>query len=111
MSNDINEVRVMQDYSVYYGSACIIFSLYILIKGFVAASRQRSEHHSTTLVPAYLYGIVASILLTLGLGFFKPTLSWWGYRLVFPGTTMIFPAIIYLIGRRPLKPDLDRADA
>ncbi|MFZ3013478.1 MAG: hypothetical protein WA045_07205 [Nitrospira sp.] len=101
----------MQDYSVYYGSACIIFSLYILIKGFVAASRQRSEHHSTTLVPAYVYGIVASILLTLGLGFFKPTLPWWGYRLIFPGSTMLFAAIIYLIGRRPLKPGLDRADA
>lgn len=101
----------MQDYAVYYGSACIIFSLYVLVKGFITASRQRSEDQSTTLVPAYVYGIVASIVLTIGLGFFRPTLPWWGYRLVFPGTTMLFPAIIYLIGRRPPKPSLDRADA
>lgn len=101
----------MQEYATYYGSACIIFSLYVLIKGFMAASRQRSEDRSTTLVPAYIYGVVASILLTVGLGFFKPSLPWWGYRLIFPGTTMLFPAVIYLIGRRPLKPSLDRADA
>ena len=111
MNNSINEVGVMQEYAVYYGSACIIFSLYILIKGFLAASRQRSNDHSTTLVPAYVFGIVASILLTVGLGFFKPTLPWWGYRMIFPGTTMLFPAIIYLIGRRPPKPDLNRVDA
>jgi hypothetical protein len=101
----------MQEYALYYGSACLILSAYILVKGFIAASRQRSEDHSTTLVPAYVYGIVASILFTLGLGFFKPTLPWWGYRLIFPGTTMLFPAIIYLIGRRRPKPSLDRADA
>jgi len=111
VNNSINEVGVMQEYAVYYGSACIIFSLYILIKGFLAASRQRSNDHSTTLVPAYVFGIVASILLTVGLGFFKPTLPWWGYRMIFPGTTMLFPAIIYLIGRRPPKPDLNRVDA
>jgi hypothetical protein len=85
----------MQEYAAYYGTACIIFSIYLLIKGFTAASRQRSEDHSTTLVPAYIYGILASILLTVGLGFFRPNLPWWGYRLIFPGTTMLFPAIIY----------------
>ena len=107
----INEVGVMQEYAAYYGTACIIFSTYLLIKGFIAASRQRSEDQSTTLVPAYVYGILASILLTVGLGFFRPSLPWWGYRMIFPGTTMLFPAIIYLIGRRPPKPSLDRADA
>jgi hypothetical protein len=101
----------MQDYSAYYGTACIIFSVYLVLKGFTAASRQRGEDHSTTLVPAYVYGVVASILLTLGLGFFKPNLPWWGYRIIFPGTTMLFPAVIYLVGRRPPKPNLDRADA
>lgn len=101
----------MQEYASYYGSACIIFSIYVLIKGFTAASRQRSENHSTTLVPAYVFGIVASILLTVGLGFFKPSLPWWGYRMIFPGTTMLFPAIIYFIGRRSPKSDLDRVDA
>jgi len=101
----------MQEYALYYGTACIILAVYILIKGFIKASQQRSEDHSTTLVPAYVYGIAASILLTIGLGFFKPELPWWGYRLIFPGTTMLFPGIIYLIGRRPPKPTLDRADA
>lgn len=101
----------MQEYAVFYGSACIILSIYLLIKGLLSASRQRSDDHSTTLVPAYVFGIVSSILLTVGLGFFKPTLPWWGYRLIFPGTTMLFPGIIYLIGRRPPKPNLDRVDA
>jgi hypothetical protein len=31
--------------------------------------------------------------------------------LIFPGTTMLFPAIIYLVGRRPPKPNLNRVDA
>jgi hypothetical protein len=107
----LNQDGSMQEYAAYYGTACIIFSVYLLIKGFTAASRQRSEDHSTTLVPAYVYGILASILLTVGLGFFRPSLPWWGYRLIFPGTTMLFPAIIYFVGRRPPKPDLDRVDA
>lgn len=107
----INQDSSMQEYSAYYGTACIIFSVYLLIKGFTAASRQRSEDQSTTLVPAYVYGILASILLTVGLGFFKPSLPWWGYRMIFPGTTMLFPAAIYLVGRRPPKPNLDRVDA
>jgi hypothetical protein len=107
----INQDGFMQEYAAYYGTACIIFSVYLLIKGFLAASRQRSEDHSTTLVPAYIYGILASILLTVGLGFFRPSLPWWGYRLIFPGTTMLFPGVIYLVGRRPPKPDLDRVDA
>lgn len=101
----------MQEYAAYYGTACIIFSVYLLIKGFMAASRQRTEDYSTTLVPAYVYGILASILLTVGLGFFRPSLPWWGYRLIFPGTTMLFPAIIYFLGRRPPKPNLDHVDA
>lgn len=101
----------MQQYATYYGTACIVLSFYLLIKGFITASRQRSEDNSTTLVPAYAFGVLASVLLTVGLGFFKPSLPWWGYRLIFPGTTMLFPGIIYLIGRRPPKPDLDRADA
>ena len=101
----------MKEYALYYGTACIILSLYVLVKGCIKASQQRSQDHSTTLVPAYVYGILASVLLTVGLGFFKPELPWWGYRMIFPGTTMLFPGIIYLIGRRPPKPDLDRADA
>ena len=101
----------MQEYALYYGMACIILSLYTLVKGFIKASQQRSEDHSTTLVPAYVYGIVASILLTIGLGFFKLTLPWWGYRVVFPGTTFLFAGIIYLIARRPPKAGLNRVDA
>ncbi|MDK2743438.1 MAG: hypothetical protein H8K03_01040 [Nitrospira sp.] len=101
----------MQEYALYFGICSIILSVYTLVKGFVAASRQRSEDHSTTLVPAYIYGIVASILLTFGLGFLKLKLPWWGFRIVFPGTTLLFPALIYLVGRRPPKPRLDRVDA
>jgi len=107
----ISEAGTMQEYAAYYGTASIVLSVYILVKGFIAASKQRSKDQSTTLVPAYVYGILASILLTVGLGFFRPSLPWWGYRLIFPGTTMLFPAIIYLIGRRPPKATLDRADA
>jgi len=100
-----------QEYAVYYGTACLVLSVYLLIKGCISASRQRSADHSTTLVASYAYAVVASVLLTVGLGFFRPTLPWWGYRLIFPGTTMLFPAIMYVIGRRPPKPSLDRADA
>lgn len=101
----------MQEYALYFGISSIILSVYTLVKGFVAASRQRGENHSTTLVPAYIYGIVASILLTFGLGFLKLKLPWWGFRIVFPGTTLLFPALIYLVGRRSSKPSLDRVDA
>jgi hypothetical protein len=100
-----------QEYAVYYGSASLILSVYLLIKGCINASRQRSVDRSPTLLLAYVYGVLASVLLTVGLGFFRPSLPWWGYRLIFPGTTMLFPAIMYLIGSRPPKPDLDRADA
>ena len=104
----------MQEYAPYYGTACLILSVYILIKGCRKAVQQRSQDESTTLVPAYMYGILSAVFLTVGLGFFKselPELPWWGYRLIFPGTPMLFSVIIYLIGRRPPKPDLDRADA
>ncbi|MGE0644044.1 MAG: hypothetical protein AB7P24_10255 [Nitrospira sp.] len=99
------------EYAVYYGTACLVLSAFLLIKGFMSAARQRSADHSTTLIASYTLAVVASVLLTVGLGFFRPTLPWWGYRLIFPGTTMLFPAIMYFIGRRPPKPGLDRADA
>jgi hypothetical protein len=106
----------MQEYAVYYGAACLILSMYLLFKGVTAAARQRSEDQSTTLVPAYVYGILASVALTYALGLLRMKFSgwelpWWGNRMIFPGTTMLFPAIIYLIGRRPPKPDLNRVDA
>ncbi|MBX3303139.1 MAG: hypothetical protein KF693_13070 [Nitrospira sp.] len=100
-----------QEYAAYYGTACIVLSVYLLIKGFISAARQRSEDHSTTLIASYIYAVLASVLLTVGLGFFQPSLPWWGYRLIFPGTTMLFPGLMYLIGRRPPKPGMDRADA
>lgn len=59
-----------QEYAAYYGSACLILSVYLLIKGFSTASRQRSVDRSPTLLPAYIYGVLASVLLTVGLGFF-----------------------------------------
>lgn len=100
-----------QEYAAYYGTACLVLSVYLFIKGFISASRQRREDRSPTLVASYIYAVLASVLLTVGLGFFRPTLPWWGYRLIFPGTTMLFPAIMYFTGRRPPKPRLDRADA
>ncbi len=100
-----------QEYATYYGTACIVLSVYLLIKGCISAASQRREDRSPTLIASYIYAVLASILLTVGLGFFRPSLPWWGYRLIFPGTTMLFPAIMYLIGRRPPKPGLDRADA
>jgi hypothetical protein len=114
--NGINEVGAMQEYAAYYGAACLILSLYLLFKGVTAASRQRSEDQSTTLVPAYVYGILASVALTYALGLLRMKfpgweLPWWGNRIIFPGTTMLFPGIIYLIGRRPPKPNLNRVDA
>lgn len=88
------------EYALYFGISCVILSVYMLVKGFIAASKQRSEDHSTTLVPAYVFGIVSSILLTFGLGFLRLKLPWWGFRIIFPGTTLLFPALIYLVGRR-----------
>ncbi|NGZ08319.1 MAG: hypothetical protein CV088_02910 [Nitrospira sp. LK70] len=108
---DVFKSGPLQEYALYFGISSIILSIYILVKGFIAASNQRSDDHSTTLVPAYIFGIVASILLTFGLGFLRLKLPWWGFRIVFPGTTLLFPALIYLVGRRSPKPNLDRVDA
>jgi len=90
----------MQEYALYWGIICLIVAVYVLAKGIMAAFRRR-ELGSDSLVPPPVYGIVASLLLTFGLGFLKLKLPWWGFRVVFPGTTMLFPAIIYVIGRRP----------
>lgn len=100
-----------QEYAEYYGVACLVLAVYLLIRGCLSAARQRRSDHSPTLVGAYICAVLASVLLTVGLGFFRPSLPWWGYRLIFPGTTMLFPAIMYLIGRRPPNAGLDRADA
>lgn len=90
----------MQEYGLYWGVSCFILAVYVLAKGIVAANRQKRENEAETLVPAYVFGIVASVLLTFGLGFLRVKLPWWGFRIVFPGTTLLFPAIIYVIGRR-----------
>ncbi|MCP9439547.1 MAG: hypothetical protein NHB36_06625 [Nitrospira sp.] len=91
----------MEEHNLYYSVACIIAAVYAMVKGVIAALAQRSDPEAASLFPPPAYGVVASILLTFGLGFLKLKLPWWGYRLIFPGTTMLFPAIIYLIGRRP----------
>ncbi len=89
----------MQEYGEYLGPVCLVLSVYVLIKGVLAASRQRREGGSVTLFPPPAYGAVASVLLTFGLGFLRIKLPWWGFRIIFPGTTLLFPAVIYLIGR------------
>lgn len=90
----------MEEYRLYFGVICLILAAYVLIKGIAGAFRRRTLG-SESLIPPPAYGVVASILLTYGLGFLKLKLPWWGFRVVFPGTTMLFPAIIYIIGRRP----------
>ena len=90
----------MEEYSLYFGIGCLVLALYVLIKGVLAAFRQSQDPGSASLVPPPAFGVVASVLLTFGLGFLKLKLPWWGFRIIFPGTTMLFPAIIYLIGRR-----------
>jgi len=105
----------MQEYAAYYGTACLILSMYLLFKGVTAALRQRSDDQSTTLVPAYVYGVLASVALTYALGLLRMKfpgweLPWWGNRIIFPGTTMLFPGIIYLVGRRPPTRRIDRVD-
>lgn len=91
----------MEEYAGYYSAACLIMAAYVMVKGVLAALAQRKDPEFSTLFPPPAYGVVASVLLTFGLGFLKLKLPWWGYRLIFPGTTLLLPAIIYLIGRRP----------
>lgn len=90
----------MQEYGLYLGIICLILAAYVLVKGITAAFRRR-ELGSESLVPPPAYGVVASVLLAFGLGYLKLKLPWWGFRVVFPGTTLLFPAIIYVVGRRP----------
>lgn len=90
----------MEDFSLYYGIVCLILAVYVLAKGIIAAVRQSQDPGSASIIPPPAMGVVASILLTYGLGFLKIKLPWWGFRAIFPGTTMLFPAVIYLIGRR-----------
>ena len=47
------------------------------------------------------FGVMASLLLTFGLMLLRVDPPWWGVVIVFPGTVLLFPAIIYAVGRRP----------
>jgi hypothetical protein len=91
----------MQEYGMYPGAACLILAFYTLVKGIATAWRQRRENDPTDTAPSVPFGIAASILLTLGLGFLRVKFPWWGVMIIFPGTVLLFPAIIYAIGRRP----------
>jgi hypothetical protein len=97
----------MQEYGLYFGIVGVILAAYVLVKGMIVASQKRQDPGSASLLPPPAYGVIASVILTYGLGFLKPKLPWleaapwWGFRIIFPGTTFLFPAIIYLIGRRP----------
>lgn len=91
----------MQEYGMYPGAACLMLALYTLVKGIATASRQRRENDPTDTAPSVPFGIAASLLLTLGLGFLRVKFPWWGVMIIFPGTVLLFPAIIYAIGRRP----------
>lgn len=97
----------MHEYADYFGSLFLFLAAYVLFKGIAAAYRQGHGDGSVSLFPAPAYGVVASVLLTYGLGFFQIKLPWWGFRMIFPGTTFLFPVIIYFIGRGPR----DRVDA
>ncbi|MDH5641691.1 MAG: hypothetical protein OEY28_10380 [Nitrospira sp.] len=101
----------MEDSSFYFGIVCLIIAMYVLTKGILAAIRLSQDPGAGTIIPPPVMGAVASVLLTYGLGLLKfqllvesytgEPIPWWGYRAIFPGTTMLFPAIIYIIGRRP----------
>ena len=103
----------MEDSSLYSGIVCLILAVYVLIKGITTAVRIRQDPGSGSIIPPPVFGAAASVLLTYGLGFLKfqtflesytgEPVPWWAFRAIFPGTTMLFPVIIYLIGRRPSK--------
>lgn len=100
----------MGDSNLYSGIVCLILALYVLIKGILTAMRQHDGPGAPSIIPAPVMGAAASVLLTYGLGFLDfqsvvesytgEPVPWWGFRAIFPGTTMLFPAIIYIIGRR-----------
>ncbi|MGQ0694030.1 MAG: hypothetical protein ACT4OL_00460 [Nitrospiraceae bacterium] len=91
----------MQEYGMYSGAACLILAFYTLVKGIATAWRQRRENDPTDTAPSVPFGVAASLLLTLGLGLFRVKFPWWGVMIIFPGTVLLFHAIIYEIGRRP----------
>ena len=86
---------------MYVGAACLFLAFNALLKGIATAYRQRRENDPTDTAPSLPFGVAASLLLTLGLGFFRVKFPWWGVMIIFPGTVLLFPAIIYAIGRRP----------
>jgi len=91
----------MQEYGMYPGAACLVLALFTLVKGIATAWRQRRENDPTDTAPSVPFGVAASLLLTFGLGFLRVKFPWWGVMIIFPGTVVLFPAIIYAIGRRP----------
>ena len=96
----------MAEYGLYFGIVGLILAAYVLVKGILAAIQKSRDPGSASILPPPAYGVIASVILTYGLGFLKPKLPWlesqpfWVYRIIFPGTTLFFPAIIYLISRR-----------
>jgi len=100
----------MEDSSFYFGIVCLILAGYVLVKGIMAAVRRSHGPGIASIIPPPVMGALASVLLTYGLGFLQiqsvvesytgQPVPWWGFRAIFPGTTMLFPAIIYMIGRR-----------
>lgn len=97
----------MQEYGMYFGIVGLILAAYVFVKGVLAAIQKSRDPGAAFLITPPAYGVIASVILTYGLGFLKPNLPWlesqpfWVYRIIFPGTTLLFPAIIYLISRRP----------
>jgi len=99
----------MEDSSFYSGIVCLILAGYVLVKGIVAAVRKSKDPAISSIIPPPVMGALASVLLTYGLGFLQiqsvvesytgQPVPWWGFRAIFPGTTMLFPAVIYMIGR------------
>ena len=72
-----------------------------LVWGIVTEFRQTREEGPVALVPTLPFGVMASLLLLFGLVFVKVELPWWGFVIVFPGTALLFPAIIWAAGYRP----------
>jgi hypothetical protein len=90
------------EYDEYLGAANLLLAVFALAWGIATAYRQTREGGPVAVVvPTLPFGVEASLLLTFSLAFLRVELPWWGYAIVFPGTALLFPAVIYAVGRRP----------
>jgi hypothetical protein len=90
----------MREHSGYLGVACLVLAGCALAWGIATEFRQTREDGPVATVPTLPFGVMASLLLTFGLGFLRVELPWWGYFLLFPGGAVLFCVLIYQARRR-----------